>query len=159
MVCLQWMGACHHVNLDLGPSVGRENNVRMPDHGHRRLPSSCVERAGRCDTTTSARVSIASLRLRGSGVCRRGLGLTRRWLRRPSLLTGLLVMPEETKREVYGATPGFFRANESWQQGQDAPLRRVTPGNERPAANPWICPLRAKSRGFNQPPLFRSPAD
>jgi hypothetical protein len=59
--------------------------------------------------------------------------VSRRWRRRPSLRTGLLVMPEETKR---GAAPGFVRANEAWQQGQNAPMLRVSPGNERPTATP-----------------------
>jgi hypothetical protein len=65
--------------------------------------------------------------------------------------TGLLVAPEEAQREVFGAAPGFKRANDEWQLGQNASMRRVSPGNERPTVNPWICPLGAKSREFEQP--------
>ena len=55
--------------------------------------------------------------------------------------------------EVFGAAPGFKRANEAWQQGLIARLLRVRPGDERPPANPSINPKRAKSSEFEKQPL------
>ena len=125
--------------------------MRMPDHELGRPPSSRVERADRCDTATPERISIAPLCLREREVVvadggSRGDGAAVLRFDRPARDACVAL------HEVFGAAPGFKRANEAWQQGLIARLLRVRPGDERPPTNPSINPKRAKSSEFEKQP-------